>query len=614
MVETEVGELGQGHRGIRHALLAFRHYASRLEDQVEAAWGSAPTEDLRIDAMRGWNDHLRERIVFFDESFRRGHRGLPSALASNLERDVASMGLPPHEAVITLGTPTNFGTFVPNLVTALFDSFDIDRQIPPELQKLDLIFVSVPEIEGSRAAWQPIIAGHELGHLLQALRPISLGSPLKLDKPLLSKTTDPLPASTPTGFSRARAIEQIAARWLKELICDAYAVHQYGAAGVAALSDFLSFVSPVSFAGDTHPPRALRTRLMLKWLGTTADSAQVEIASMVEGLDSDDGLYDWAQLLCKAFESVAEQVWLAVGVWRGTQAYQDRGRQQIVEQLSDLIASGIPGAERIDVEGSVLDVESADVINASWLCFARRKGSSVNRLALKALDTLDFLIKWQAAGGGASETAHSHVYETGPGALSARDLEYRLGATDKSRLTVTPLLPNAIGSASVDLRIGNRFIVFQRANSSGFDALDTNLDPRSIQTSIEKSWGDTFYLHPGQLVLAATLEYIVMPNDLTAQVITRSSYGRLGLLSATAVQVHPNFAGCLTLELVNLGDMPMALTPGERVAQLLLFTMSSPVEDQLEVKYTYPTGPEFSKIRHDEESEVLRRLRKEFGE
>lgn len=95
-----------------------------------------------------------------------------------------------------------------------------------------------------------------------------------------------------------------------------------------------------------------------------------------------------------------------------------------------------------------------------------------------------------------------------------------------------------------------------------------------MQSLIRKGWGESFYLHPGELVLAATLEYIVMPADLTAQVITRSSYGRLGLLSATAVQVHPDFHGCLTLELVNLGEMPLAITPGERVAQLMFFTMT----------------------------------------
>jgi len=109
------------------------------------------------------------------------------------------------------------------------------------------------------------------------------------------------------------------------------------------------------------------------------------------------------------------------------------------------------------------------------------------------------------------------------------------------------------------------------------------------------------------VVLAATLEYIALPPDLTAQVITRSSYGRLGLLSATAVQIHPNFRGCLTLELVNLSTIPLVLTPGERIAQLVLWNCS-PV-DPTDEKYSYPTGPQFSKVRDDDEADVLRSLR-----
>ena len=43
----------------------------------------------------------------------------------------------------------------------------------------------------------------------------------------------------------------------------------------------------------------------------------------------------------------------------------------------------------------------------------------------------------------------------------------------------------------------------------------------------------------------------------------------MGLLSATAVQLHPGFRGCLTLELVNLASVPLRLSPGQRVAQIV---------------------------------------------
>jgi deoxycytidine triphosphate deaminase len=136
--------------------------------------------------------------------------------------------------------------------------------------------------------------------------------------------------------------------------------------------------------------------------------------------------------------------------------------------------------------------------------------------------------------------------------------------------------------------------------------LETN-DPRSIQSKVEVPWGGRFVLHPRVLVLAATLEYLVMPPDLTAQVVTRSSYGRLGLLSATAIQVHPHWHGCLTLELVNLGTLPLELTPGERVAQLVLSRVT-PTDMASDVKYACPTEPEFSRVRNDPEAGILRAM------
>jgi deoxycytidine triphosphate deaminase len=55
--------------------------------------------------------------------------------------------------------------------------------------------------------------------------------------------------------------------------------------------------------------------------------------------------------------------------------------------------------------------------------------------------------------------------------------------------------------------------------------------------------GRSIHLHPNEMALGATLEYMALPPDLGAQVVTRSSYGRLGLITATAVQVHPYFHG-----------------------------------------------------------------------
>jgi dCTP deaminase len=53
-------------------------------------------------------------------------------------------------------------------------------------------------------------------------------------------------------------------------------------------------------------------------------------------------------------------------------------------------------------------------------------------------------------------------------------------------------------------------------------------------------------------------------------VVGKSSLGRRGLIIATATGVHPGFTGCLTLELTNVGEIPVAIQPGMRICQLFL--------------------------------------------
>jgi len=105
-------------------------------------------------------------------------------------------------------------------------------------------------------------------------------------------------------------------------------------------------------------------------------------------------------------------------------------------------------------------------------------------------------------------------------------------------------------------------------------------------------------------VLAATLEYVVLPYDLAAQVVTRSSYGRIGLITATAVQVQPGSHGCITLELVNHSDTPIRLMPGARIAQLVLFTVSG-AQQPTPGKYRFSLEPEFAVAEPDDDVAIL---------
>jgi dCTP deaminase len=170
------------------------------------------------------------------------------------------------------------------------------------------------------------------------------------------------------------------------------------------------------------------------------------------------------------------------------------------------------------------------------------------------------------------------------------------------RLVVTPLLDfeKQIGPASVDLRLGTEFRVLRRTDESGLDPGD---QPQSsverMTTTVNVEVGDKLWLHPGQFVLGATLEFLRVPPHLAAYVLGRSSWGRVGLLVATAIFVQPGFSGCLTLELVNHGESPIALYPGSRIAQLVVHELACPTDHDYgrdADKYVGPTGPQVSHL------------------
>jgi len=171
-------------------------------------------------------------------------------------------------------------------------------------------------------------------------------------------------------------------------------------------------------------------------------------------------------------------------------------------------------------------------------------------------------------------------------------------------LIVTPILsPRQIGEASLDVRLGNQFIVFRTYKFGIFEPMGVSakFEPRKIQERQIIPFGGQLVLHPGVLVLACTFEYLSMPGDLECQVEGRSSWARLGLQVATANSIEPGFKGVITLELSNVGTVPLTLVPGIRIAQLVLRTAVPKLKNPYlgNRKYRCPIGPEFSRLHED---------------
>ncbi|RRQ21966.1 dCTP deaminase [Thiohalobacter thiocyanaticus] len=143
----------------------------------------------------------------------------------------------------------------------------------------------------------------------------------------------------------------------------------------------------------------------------------------------------------------------------------------------------------------------------------------------------------------------------------------------EERLIITPLLNRdlQVNEASVDIRLGNDFIVTRRGNLAKLDPASQDVREHRYQTKHFVNFKECFYLHPQELVLAGTLEHFRLPVDVAATVTSRSKWGRAGLVIATATAVHPGFCGTITLELLNLGEVPLVLYPGTSVAQIVFF-------------------------------------------
>lgn len=156
----------------------------------------------------------------------------------------------------------------------------------------------------------------------------------------------------------------------------------------------------------------------------------------------------------------------------------------------------------------------------------------------------------------------------------------RLGDDDPRKLTVVPApgLDGILdrGATSIDLRLGRWFRSFKQTQfgSVPLAARRGDADQASQVGSRTKQhfvpFGEAFVLHPGRFVLGATLEWLRLPGCLSGYVTGKSAHGRHGLVIETAAGIHPHFSGCLTLELANVGEVPLEIYPGMEICQIFL--------------------------------------------
>lgn len=152
----------------------------------------------------------------------------------------------------------------------------------------------------------------------------------------------------------------------------------------------------------------------------------------------------------------------------------------------------------------------------------------------------------------------------------------------EGRIQIDPVtVESQIGAMSVDLQLGNVFQVFPPGKAAFVDLAPPDGHPGHIPDKLMDRVvvpeGESFFLHPGELVLGITVQRIALPNDIAGRLDGRSSLARLGLMvHATAHTIDPGWNGRITLEFFNCGRLPLALRPGMRICALSFETLMSP--------------------------------------
>ena len=195
--------------------------------------------------------------------------------------------------------------------------------------------------------------------------------------------------------------------------------------------------------------------------------------------------------------------------------------------------------------------------------------------------------------------------------------------SDLQSLVITPLLDDEFDHDAVDLRLGCYFRLpaisniecvrpYRQARAEGglkqypellhkpYGRKGNSASNKSAERRRLGESDGSLILQPQHAVLASTLEYIKMPTDVAGEILTKSSWARVFISIASAPWIHPFYRGCLTLEITNLGNVPVALAVGEPIAQLVFMRLegqSKVDSDLIEGSYAGAVMPEAPRFK-----------------
>lgn len=129
-----------------------------------------------------------------------------------------------------------------------------------------------------------------------------------------------------------------------------------------------------------------------------------------------------------------------------------------------------------------------------------------------------------------------------------------------------------LASYGYDMRLGYEFKVFTNINN-------TIIDPKNVvaESFINKQVDEFLILPPNSFTLATSLEHFIIPRDILAICLGKSSLARCGLI-LNVTPLEPEWEGYVTIEISNSTTLPAKLYAGEGIAQIIFLKSSSVCE------------------------------------
>lgn len=147
--------------------------------------------------------------------------------------------------------------------------------------------------------------------------------------------------------------------------------------------------------------------------------------------------------------------------------------------------------------------------------------------------------------------------------LSDRTIKEKL---ETGEIFIDPFKVEHLQPASYDLTLDKKVLAFDTTNHT---EIDVKKPIENMMREVPISEEGFFVIHPREFVLANVYEVVGVDDKHVGRLEGKSSLGRLGIvIHATAGFLDPGNKLRMTLEISNIGSLPIKLYPGMKIAQI----------------------------------------------